>query len=60
VISEDIRSYYLGKIKEAEERVASATDGEARDHWLRIIDGYRSLAGSPPRAGATLMKAGRA
>ena len=47
VKSENIKSFYLGKIAEAEEKVATAPDVETEEHWRKILNGYRSLAGLP-------------
>ena len=45
--SPDIKSYYLGKIVEAQQNIENAPDIHVREHWQRIMDGYRSLAGLP-------------
>lgn len=45
--SEDIKEYYLGKLREAEENASSATVLKERDKWRKIAMGYEMLAGMP-------------
>ena len=48
--SEDIKEYYLGKLREAEKNASSATGLEERKKWRKIAMGYEMLAGVPGAA----------
>jgi hypothetical protein len=45
--SEDIKEYYLSKLREAEENAATAQVLEERNKWRKIAMGYEMLAGLP-------------
>ena len=48
--SEDIKEYYLGKLREAVENASTATVLEERNKWRKIAMGYEMLAGVPGTA----------
>jgi hypothetical protein len=48
--SEDIKEYYLSKLREAEENAATAQVLEERNKWRKIAMGYEMLAGLPGTA----------
>lgn len=45
--TEEIREYYLGKLKEAEKMASIASGREERVKWRKIALGYEMLAGVP-------------
>jgi hypothetical protein len=53
VPSDDLKSYYLAKLTEAEHNAAAAKDPQESEKWRKIADGYRSLAGLPTRGKPT-------
>lgn len=48
--SEDIKEYYLSKLREAEKNAATAQALEERNKWRKIAMGYEMLAGLPGTA----------
>lgn len=46
----DRRDYFIGKAKEAEALAVSNPDCKSK--WMKIAEGYRSLAGSLPKSKA--------
>ena len=53
VPSDDLKSYYLAKLTEAEHNAAAAKDPQESEKWRKIADGYRSLADPPTRGKPT-------
>lgn len=45
--TDDIKEYYLGKLREAEKNASTATALEERNKWRKIALGYEMLAGMP-------------
>jgi len=45
--TEEIKEYYLGKLREAEQNASTATVLEERNKWRKIALGYEMLAGCP-------------
>jgi hypothetical protein len=43
--TEEIREYYLGKLKEAEENALTAAHQDEQIKWRKIALGYEMLAG---------------
>jgi hypothetical protein len=40
--------FFLGKARQAEQEAAKAANPEIREHWQKIAEGYRKLAGPSP------------
>ena len=45
-MSGKLRQVYRANTKQAEDNAVKATDPRAKEAWLRIANGYRSLAGN--------------
>ncbi len=45
--AEEIKEYYLGKLREAEQQASIASGQEERVKWRKIALGYERLAGVP-------------
>jgi hypothetical protein len=48
--TEEVREYYLGKLREAKENALVASGREERVKWRKIALGYEMLAGVPGTA----------
>ena len=49
--TQEIKEYYLGKLREAEKNASAATALEERNKWRKIALGYEMLAGMPATSG---------
>jgi monomeric isocitrate dehydrogenase len=42
--ADELKEFYLAKMREAEELAAQTKDVDLKERWLSIADGYRILA----------------